>query len=473
MRYIPHTEQDIQEMCAFLGVERPADLFSFIPPSLRLDRPLHLPPPADELSLLEEVRARARQDTVFPASRCFAGAGSYRHHIPAAVDMLAGRSEFVTAYTPYQPEMSQGVLQALYEYQSMIARLTQMEVSHASGYDGGTSVADAARMAIRVTKRTKVLFSRGLHPEYQLVLRSYLEPEGISLVELPLARDGRTDWNILEERLDRETACLILQNPNFLGHLEDPSGLADRVHARGALLLYVADPLSLAVLRPPGFWGADIAAGDGQSLGIPPQAGGPSFGYLASWRKFLPHMPGRIIGRTVDADGRPCFVMTLQYREQHIRRARATSNICTNNTLMALRALIYVSLLGPEGLRRVAFLSASHARFARRALETLQDQGVQILFPETPFLWEFAIRVPESAVLYQRLLKRGFLPGVPLARVVGVLHGRPVRLADLLGHPEWADAWLLAFTELTPPEAIREFVDALKHEASQVAASAA
>jgi glycine dehydrogenase subunit 1 len=460
-RYLPHTPEEIKEMLSVIGVKELDDLFQDIPQEIRLKEPLSLPQGLSEPDLLSWASDLAARNLSPEGRPFFLGAGAYHRHIPPAIDQILQRGEFYTAYTPYQPELSQGTLQALFEYQSVIARLAGLDAAHSSSYDGATALADGLRMALSLGTRKKVVVSRGIHPEYREVMTTYIRYAGVEVVEIPLA-NGVMDAEFAESVLDDQTSVLVLQNPNFLGFLEtDWPRLARRAHEVGARVLYSGDPIAMAVLTPPGPAGADIVTGDGQPLGIPLQFGGPSFGFLATRKEYIYQMPGRVIGRTVDARGKPCFVMTLRFREQDIKRHRATSNICTNNALMALRGLAYILLLGPQGLRRVTELSVEAAQYARSRLQTL---GLHPAFPG-PTLWEFPLVLEmDPSKLNRRLLKRGIIGGLPLNRWVAVdpITGNPRRFYEYLGLPQLKNGWLLAFTELTTRDHIDELVDALK-----------
>ncbi|GBC87148.1 putative glycine dehydrogenase (decarboxylating) subunit 1 [bacterium HR12] len=391
-----------------LGLGSLDDLFSQIPPSIRLDRPLDLPEGVSEPEIWADLGALARRNRHVDDLVCFAGAGAYDHYVPAVVWALAGRSEFVTSYTPYQPELSQGVLQALFEYQSMICELTGLDVSNASLYDGSTALAEAVNLARGTPGRDRVLVSAGVDPRHIETLRTYgagagYEPEIFPLVE---GRGGRPE-------IGDDVACVIVQHPNRYGILEPVRELFGAAHDGGAVAIQVFDPLSLGVLAPPGELGADIAVAEGQSLGNHLSFGGPYLGVIATRMDLVRRLPGRIVGRTVDVEGRTGYVLTLQAREQHIRREKATSNICTNQTLMAIAAAIYLAWLGPRGL--VELGRACHAKAAYAAERLTRIPGVALRFPEAPFFKEFALRLPRRAdEVRDELVEHGFLAGVPL-----------------------------------------------------------
>jgi glycine dehydrogenase subunit 1 len=414
MPYIPHTETEREEMLARIGVSGIDDLFDEIPAALRIDALKGVPAGLGEAEISRLMRERAARDT---GATCFIGAGAYDHYIPAAVWELATRGEFYSAYTPYQAEASQGTLQLIYEYQSMMAALTAMDVSNASLYDGATAFAEACLMAVRANRRKgsrRILVSRGMNPAYRRVADALISGQDIELVELPM-RDGRVDFETLAAS-DDDFAALALQQPTFLGTLEDADALTDWAADRGILVIGVCNPLSLAVLKPPGEWGgqgADIACGEGQPLGIPMSSGGPYFGYMVCRQSLVRQMPGRIVGRTVDLDGEPGFTLTLQAREQHIRRSKATSNICTNQGLMVTAATIHLSLLGAEGLARTA--AACHENTWRLAEGLAAVDGVELVFPE--FFHEAVLRFERPvAPLLESLARQGILGGYDLGR---------------------------------------------------------
>jgi glycine dehydrogenase subunit 1 len=414
VRFAPHTDDDVREMLAALGASSVEELFDSIPGPLRLDRPLDLPRGVSEMEILADLAGLAGRNRTSEDLVCFAGAGAYDHFVPSVVWALAGRSEFATSYTPYQPELSQGVLQALFEFQSMVCELTAMEVSNASLYDGATALVEAVAMARR-GERSRVLVSASVDPRYVQALRTYGAGAGYApeRFEAPVGVGG-------EPEVAADVAAVIVQHPNYHGLLEPVAGLAERAHAGGAMLIQVFDPLSLGVLAPPGELGVDIAVAEGQSLGNHLQYGGPYLGILAARMADVRRMPGRIVGETVDADGRPGYVLTLQTREQHIRREKATSNICTNQTLMAIAATVYLGWLGPEGLRELGVACASNAAYAARRLADLP--GVSLAFGDAPFFKEFALRLPAPAeAVRDALLDDGFLAGVPSASDPAVL----------------------------------------------------
>ncbi|HEY1167924.1 MAG TPA: aminomethyl-transferring glycine dehydrogenase subunit GcvPA [Candidatus Limnocylindrales bacterium] len=451
MAYGPHTTEDRARMLKAIGVDSVDDLFADIPPSLR-STGLNLPPPESEVELSARLRTLADRNRVDLVS--FLGAGAYRHFTPAVVDQLLLRGEFYTAYTPYQPEISQGTLQTIYEYQSMMAELTGLDVVSASHYDGASATAEGALMSCRASRRDRVLISRSVHPHYRQTLCTYFAGASLVADEIPLVADGpaagTTDLVALERMLadaDRPVAGVVVANPSFLGLLEPMAEVGRLAHAAGALFVSVVEPVSLAVLAPPREYDADIAAGDGQPLGLPLSYGGPYLGILACREALVRQIPGRLVGMTADVDGRRAFVMTLRAREQDIRREKASSNICTNQALCALAAAMYLAAIGPHGLRDVAALGAARAAELEAALAAV---GVRRLHPG-PYLNEFAVRVPGAARVHARLVEWGILAGLPLARV-------------LPDDPSLADALLVCATEVTTPEDIAAFAAALDEE---------
>ena len=408
MKFAPHTEDEIGEMLSAIGLSSLDSLFDQIPGSVRLDGSLGLPDGVSELEVVDDLRLLAGRDRHLDDLVCFAGAGAYDHYVPAVVWALASRSEFSTSYTPYQPELSQGVLQVLFEFQSMVCELTGMDVSNASLYDGATALVEAVNMA-RSGGRTRVMVSEGVDPRLVDTLRTYGRGSGYE-PEVFDAEGGRGGTPVV----GRDVAAVVVQHPNVLGILEPASDLFSTAREAGAKAIQVFDPLSLGVLAPPGELGADIAVAEGQSLGNHLAFGGPYLGLIAARMGDVRRMPGRIVGETVDLDGAPGYVLTLQAREQHIRREKANSNICTNQTLMAVAATIYLGWVGPDGLAEVGRLSAAKASYA--AARLTQIPGVSLLHPRAPFFKEFALRVPGRAdELVERLVERGYLAGVPFA----------------------------------------------------------
>jgi glycine dehydrogenase subunit 1 len=405
MRYVPHTDEDRSEMLAAIGVNSLDQLFEDIPPDLRLRKPLNIPHSLDEHELYKFMSGLAEKNRRLT---CFAGAGVYEHFIPAAVGALLSRGEFLTSYTPYQPELSQGYLQSIYEYQSMVCALTGMDMANASMYDAGTALAEAALLAHGVKGRPKVVASAAIHPHYREIVRTFCWSMGLVYEELP-AEGGSTPVPALGE----DTACLLFQYPNFFGVIEDAGALADATHKAGALAVCCSEPISLGVLKPPGELGADIVVGEGQPLGNAMGYGGPLLGMFAVKEELVRRLPGRIVGMTRDLDGKRGFVMTLRTREQDIRREKATSNICTNQALIALAASMYMSSMGKTGFRSVAETCVRKAHYAASRLAELP--GVSLRFPETRFAFEFVLQLSKQAVgVRDALLEKGILAGVPL-----------------------------------------------------------
>ncbi len=406
--YCPNTPDEIREMLAAIGVKSVGELFDVIPVGLR-PRSFDLPGGMSEFELLrkmEELAGKNARDLTG-----FIGGGFYDHYIPAVVDQLAGRAEFYTSYTPYQAECSQGTLQALFEYQTAICALTGMEASNASLYDGGTALAEGALMALRITGRNRIVIDGAINPFYRRILRTYLASVGVRIEEA-VPQFGVAGREALAALIDDDTAAVIAQNPDFFGSIHDLQALAEKVHAKGALLVASVYPVSLGVVKSPGEMGADIVTGDGQSLGNPLSFGGPTFGFIATRKQYIRNLPGRVVGETVDREGRRGFVLTLQAREQHIKRQKATSNICSNQSLCALRGLIFLCSIGKEGLVDLARLNFDKAEYAKGVLAAVK--GVSVL-NDGPTFNEFALALPGDANrLVERLLARGIAAGVPL-----------------------------------------------------------
>ncbi|HSR13520.1 MAG TPA: aminomethyl-transferring glycine dehydrogenase subunit GcvPA, partial [Thermodesulfobacteriota bacterium] len=369
MRYLPHAERDLAEMLAAVGAGKLEDLLEVLPGQLRLQRPLGLPRPLSEMELVQNLRSMSEAGKGVKPWVSFLGAGAYDHYIPSVVDHVLRRSEFYTAYTPYQPEVSQGTLQAIFEYQTLICQLTGMDIANASVYDGASAVAEAVLMGQRLKGRKKCLLAETVHPEYRMVVRTYTEPLGLEAVKVPYTKDGRVDAEALDKALGGDVSSVVVQQPNFFGCIEDIEPIARMAHSRDALLIVaVAEPLSLAILQPPGACGADIVVGEGQSFGNAVNFGGPYVGFFATKENFLRSMPGRLVGETVDHNGRRGFILAVATREQHIRREKATSNICTNQALCALAVLTYLSLMGKQGLRELAEMNLSKCEYAKRKM---------------------------------------------------------------------------------------------------------
>lgn len=416
MPFVPHTVADEQAMLEEIGVAQLEQLFDEIPGHLASGLLAHVPQGISELRMLQTLQLRAGQDAGYS---CFLGGGSYDHHIPAAVWDLASRGEFMTAYTPYQAEASQGTLQLIYEYQSMMTALTGMEVSNASVYDGASGLAEAALMSLRANKKNKsrkIWVASSVHPHYIDATRNIISNQGIELVTLPLGSDGRLAVSCLDDMVGDAPAALVIQQPNFFGGLEAVDGLTDWAHAHGSLVVAVVNPMTLALLKPPGEWGAhgaDIVCGDGQPFGVPMASGGPSFGFMCCGLSLVRQMPGRIIGQTEDLQGKIGYTLTLQAREQHIRRGKATSNICTNQGLLVTAGTLYMSIVGPQGLAEVAAKSHSSARALQQRLCNLP--GVTPFF-EHNFFHEFVVRLPiQSKVVLAYMRQQNILAGLDLS----------------------------------------------------------
>ena len=410
MPFIPHTPAEVREMLDVIGVNSLDDLFADIEPSMR---PASFPLPAglSEMEVAAKLEALAAQNRADVIS--FLGGGFYEHHIPAAVDAIAGRGEFATAYTPYQAECSQGTLQAVFEYQTAMCRLFDMDCANASVYDGGSAMFEGIMMAVRATGRRMIVMDESVNPIWRTMVASYLANLSLRLQTVP-HREGLCDPQALSAAVNADCAVVVTQNPNFFGAISDFTALFAHAKAQGAISLLAVNPIMQSVLKTPGAMGADIAVADGQTLGLPLSFGGPYLGVMTCSKTMLRQLPGRIVGRAADMDGRTGYVLTLQAREQHIRRAKATSNICSNQALCALRALVYLCLLGPEGLVRVAELSMERARCAAKRLTALP--GVSLLH-DAPFGYEFALRLPISAhEAAARLTARGYVPGFPVGR---------------------------------------------------------
>jgi len=443
MRYIPITQADKEAMLRDIGVSSTEELFAAnIPANVRLQRPLDLPAPLTEMEILSQMRELTAGNINLAEYTCFLGAGAYDHYIPAAVDTFLQRGEFLTAYTPYQPEISQGVLQVIYEYQSMVCELTGMDLSNASMYDGASAMAEAAGMVVSQTGRKKILIARSVHPNYRRVVQTYMHGLGVEVIEAPLA-NCELDLNRLESMITDEVGGVLVQMPNFFGHLEQVRQIERLIHAKGGLFVVAVDPVSLALLEAPGNYGADIVVAEGQGLGVAPSYGGPYLGIMATREKFSRKIPGRIVGATLDNRGQRSFVLTLQAREQHIRREKATSNICSNQALIALAATGYLSLVGKEGLREVANLSLQKAHYA--ASEIAKLPGYQLAC-KSPFFKEFTIRTPKSASeINKALLAHKIMGGFDTA----------------IEYPEFGSAMTIAVTEKRTKAEIDRLVAAL------------
>ncbi|HXV81225.1 MAG TPA: aminomethyl-transferring glycine dehydrogenase subunit GcvPA [Candidatus Binatia bacterium] len=446
MRYTPHTPTDQQQMLRAIGIESIEELYDHIPQTLRNRATINLPGGLTELAVRQRLAALASRNATASDWSFFLGGGVYNHFIPSAVDAVISRSEFATSYTPYQPEVSQGTLQALFEYQTLICQLTRMEIANAGVYDGASAAAEAVLMSRRVQpmSRRRVLMSRALHPHYRAVIATYLRNlDDMQLEEISFDASGATDVAALTGKLDSQAMCVIVGYPNFFGVIEDLAPIQTACVGTGTQLVTVTtEPLALALLKPPGAWGADIAVGEGQSLGVPMTLGGPGFGFFAARKKFVRSLPGRLVGETVDTEGRRGFVLTLATREQHIRREKATSNICTSQTLCTLAATVFMSLLGKNGLRRLAEINVSRAHYARDHLmnETQTDPCFS-----GAFFNEFVVRAGDLAKVLQRCAAARIVPGVPLAQ----------------WYPELEDCLLVCVTEMNEKEEIERLASVI------------
>ncbi len=444
MRYLPHTDQDRADMLARIGVGSIDDLFADIPEDKRLRDPLDLPAHRGEMEVARIMRGIAAKNLAAAETPFFAGAGAYRHHVPAMVDHIIQRSEFLTSYTPYQPEVTQGTLQALFEFQTQVANLTAMDVANASMYDGSTATGEAVLMAHRVTKRNKALISGGLHPHYRAVVENLSNMADDRLTLMPPDPQGAED---IIAAIDDETSCVVVQSPSVYGQLFDLKPIAEACHAKGALLVAVfTEVVSLGLIEPPGAQGADIVVGEGQSIGNGLNFGGPYVGLFATKQKYVRQMPGRLCGETVDADGNRGFVLTLSTREQHIRRDKATSNICTNSGLCCLAFTVHMTLLGEAGITRLARINHANAAHLAGLLDAIP--GVSVLNPD--FFNEFTVRLPgDAAKIAEKLAGRGLVAGVPVSRL------EP-------GKPDLADLLLVTVTETSTADEMQSLAKTLQ-----------
>ncbi|MDP2942883.1 MAG: aminomethyl-transferring glycine dehydrogenase subunit GcvPA [Candidatus Omnitrophota bacterium] len=444
MNYSPHTQKDKKQMLDAIGVASVEDLLKAIPQQFRLQK-LDLPEGISELELKALLSEKAARNRSTHELTSFLGAGAYEHYIPQVVEAVISRGEFLTAYTPYQAEASQGTLQAIYEYQSLICELTGMDVANASMYDGASALAEAVLLSVRETGRKRLIFSSSLHPEYKQVIKTYLEGYKVESVEIP-HREGLFDEDELRRQVNEDTACVIVQNPNFFGFIENAEKIESVCHSRGALLIACVNPISLGILRSPGEYNADIAVGEGQPLGIPLNYGGPYLGFFAVKEKHMRKMPGRIVGMTKDIEGKRGYVLTMQAREQHIRREKATSNICTNEGLMALAACVYLSLLGKEGIKEVARQNIFKSHYLKDGI--LKLSGYELMY-HRPFFNEFIVRCGKDPdKIISELLKHGIIGGLPLGRF----------------YPDMKNCMLICATETKTKEDMDKFVELLgKH----------
>lgn len=447
MPYLFDTPEQRRHMLASIGIQSIDELFSQIPGELQLNRELSLPPAVSELALQQEMEQRLGQGGT-SLKTCFLGGGVYDHFIPAVVDEITSRGEFYTAYTPYQAEASQGTLQAFYEYQTLISQLTGMDVSNASLYEGGTAVSEAVFMAIRINGRQKkVVFAGTLHPEYKLILETYFARLGTQLVELPHT-NGVIDAVTCRAIVDAETTAIVIQQPNFFGCLEDVANLTAIAHEAGALSILAFDAISPGLLKKPGDYGVDIAVAEGQPLGTPLQYGGPLLGIFTCRNEYVRKMPGRLIGKTTDRKGNDCFALNLQAREQHIRRDKATSNICTNQGLLALRTTVFLATVGPRGMKQMATLSHQKARYAAELLTKIP--GAELRFNQ-PFFREFLLQTPKPATeVLSALARKGINVGPDLARF------------QMTGVDGWQNCFLVAVTEKRTRTEIESLAKALR-----------
>jgi glycine dehydrogenase subunit 1 len=444
MRYLPKSPGERLDMLKQIGAGSISDLFSTIPEEYRLERDLDVPRQMAESEIVDYFRNAAQNSAAGYTS--FLGAGAYRHYRPVIIDSLVQRGEFLTSYTPYQAEITQGTLQAIFEFQTMICELTGMEIANASMYDGSTGAAESVTMAVRITHRSGVLVARTVHPEYREVMHTYAQHQGLAAKELPFGDDGRLDLAALEQSVTEETACVLLQSPNFFGVVEDIPAIAEIVHRKGALLIVsIAEAISLGVVRPP--VEADIVSLEAQSFGVALSYGGPYCGVIAAKEKYLRQMPGRLVGETLDTEGRRGFVLTLSTREQHIRREKATSNICTNQALVALMATIFLTVYGKEGIHELALHNLAKANYAAKQFATVG--GARLLFAASPRFHEFVLQTSESPEqLNAQLLKQKVIGGLPLGR----------------WYPELGNASLWCTTELNTREQIDHTASLLQHD---------
>lgn len=441
LRYIPMTAEDKEEMFKTIGISHLESLFEDIPDEVRMTGDMSLPPALDETNMMKELNRLAGLNRHMKEYPSFLGAGVYEHYIPSVVNHMLLRSEFYTAYTPYQPEISQGELQGIFEFQTMIAELTGMDLANSSMYDGPTALAEAAMMSAGHTKKKKILVSETVHPESIQVLKTSAKGQNLEVIIVP-EKDGHTDMDQLSSSYDSDVASVLVQSPNFFGQLEDLGAIEKIAHQEKSLFIVSTNPLSLGMIKPPGEFGADVVTGDAQPFGIPTQFGGPHCGFFAVTRKLMRKVPGRLVGQTEDIDGRRGFVLTLQAREQHIRRDKATSNICSNQALNALAASITMSALGKKGIREMAEQNMQKARYAKSALE---KQGLSIRY-KGPFFNEFVIETPVTAVeASNRLLEEGIIGGLPLDRFF----------------PERSHEMLVAVTEIRSKEDIDRFAEVM------------
>jgi len=447
MRYLPHTPEEIQKMSELIGVRNPEELFQVIPETLRLHAPLDLPKPLSEVDLLRHLKSLGRKNETVDSASSFLGGGAYHHYIPVAVSSITSRGEFMTSYTPYQPEISQGTLQAIFEYQTMIASLTGMDLANAGNYDGASALAEAVLMALRLTDPAKktVLLAASIHPDYRQVVKTYLSNIDCKIVEVPLAASGRIDGVALQGLLNDEVAACCLQSPNSFGVIEEVAKISEAAKRSGAMVIgCFSEAVSLGLLEPMGRQGVDIVVGEGASFGNFLNLGGPYLGLFATKKEFVRQMPGRLVGETTDAEGKRGFVLVLSTREQHIRREKATSNICTNQALCALASTIYLSLLGPQGLKKLAQINYSHAHYLREGL--LKIPGVERRF-SGPHFNEFVLKLPKSPVeILTKLRQKEIFGGIDVSSWA----------------PGLENALLVCATEMNSKSQMDEYIRALR-----------
>ncbi|MEI8348814.1 MAG: aminomethyl-transferring glycine dehydrogenase subunit GcvPA [Candidatus Omnitrophota bacterium] len=446
MPYILNTEKDIQEMLAAIGVHSMEDLYAHLPREILISQPLQLGSGLSEQEVDEYTKKLAEKNTPIAGFNSFLGAGCYEHYIPAALNYIISRAEFNTAYTPYQAESSQGILQAIYEYQSYICLLTGMDASNASLFDGASSVAESVLMALRISQRKKVLIASTVHPEYKKTLQTYLSGLDFITTEVGCGEDGFVDMQALCELSSDEVACIVLQSPNFFGLIENNEQLCAAARSKGVLSVLVTNPSGLSILKEPLSQGFDIVCGDGQTLGQEMHLGGPSFGFLATKNSFLRQMPGRIVGKTVDTNGRPAYCLTLQAREQHIRREKATSNICSNQSLNAIAAAVYLSLMGEEGMRQAGLYALNLTHYLYEQMKEIKE----IRFPfSSRFYNEFVWQIPNAQKVIDKLYKKNIIAGFYVGNF----------------YPQLKDCVLSCCTEKKTKEDIDSFVAALRETA--------
>lgn len=441
MRYIPHTEKDIKKMLAEIGVQNIDELFDSIPGELRLEKPLNLPQALAESELAATLKRMQSRNLDPEEYSSFLGGGAYRHFIPSVVNHILSRSEFSTSYTPYQPEVSQGTLQAIFEFQTMICLLTGMDVANASMYDGASALAEAVLMAYRINGKSQVMISRAAHPQYRQVVNTYLQGNGLKVIEVPFTKDGKTDLQFIANNMGEQTSSVVIQNPNYFGVVEE-YGHLDKKEAM--LIVSVVEALSLGILKPPGERGADIVSGEGQSFGLPVSYGGPYVGFFATRQKHARQIPGRLAGQTIDRLGNRAYALTLATREQHIRRDKATSNICTNHGLCALAATVYMTLMGKKGLRELAEINLKKTDYLKNKLAKLK--GYTIPFGGDTFN-EFALQCPRPANrIQEKLIQEKILAGHPLTS----------------DYPELENSLIISATETNTVQEMDSFVEKLE-----------